>query len=130
MPTAVLSNGLRVANFSSPHPFKFVDGTEIPACSPERAKGLMLIADEKVGRVSITTPKGVVEVENIDLEFRLSDSVEKALLEAMNSRADIILVPFPVLRAMKDAGISIGRCRVIRVADRVTKAIHVDKFCV
>ena len=131
MPTIRLENGLTVANFSSPHPFLFTDGSKLPACAPERSKALMLIANEKVGVVDVTVKGGkTVAVQNIDLEFQLSTSVEEAMMEAMNSDADIILIPFPVMRAMKDAGISIGRCRVIRVADRVTKEIFTDKFCV
>jgi hypothetical protein len=34
----ILSNGKRVANFSSPHEFKFVDGTILPAVSNEDAE--------------------------------------------------------------------------------------------
>ncbi len=47
----------------------------------------------------------------------------------MREDIDVVLVPFPVMTALKDAGISIGKARVIRVADRVTKMIHIDRFC-
>jgi len=131
MPTVRLENGLLVANFSSPHEFLFTDGSKLPACSSERARDLMLIADEKVSVTSVVVKGGrTVEVQNIDLEFRLSPKVEEALLKANQGDADIILVPFPVMRALKDERIGIGRCRVIRVADRVTKEIFTDKFCV
>ena len=43
---------------------------------------------------------------------------------------DIILVPFMLLSAMSEAGLNRGKCRVIRVADRVTKEIYPDKFCI
>ena len=42
-PTAILSNGVGVANFSSPHPFNFTDGTVLDRCDSERvAAGLSL----------------------------------------------------------------------------------------
>ena len=35
-----LSNGKKVANFSSPHPFTFTDGSVIPAVSNEESERL------------------------------------------------------------------------------------------
>lgn len=36
MPIVTLSNGIRVGNFSSNHPFEFEDGTILPACKSDR----------------------------------------------------------------------------------------------
>jgi len=128
MPVVTLQNGLQVGNFSSPHPFLFVDGTSLEACSDERARALMLHAEE-VTTNGVALPGGG-HVQDIDLEFRLSEEVRVALEEAQAADCDVVLVPFPVIRAMKEAGMEIGKCRVIRVADRVTKAIFTDRFCV
>jgi hypothetical protein len=123
IPTVKLSNGLVVGNFSSPHAFVFEDGSNLSPCPPERARACMLHA------VEVESPgiKGTVDIE---LSFKLTSSVrdELALAQALPG-IDIILVPLPVMKAMADAGMPIGKCRTIRVADRVTKAIHINRFC-
>lgn len=123
MPTVVLSSGLCVANFSSPHPFNFVDGTILEACSSERAKGLMLESHEQ-------QVPGIKGTTDIQLTWGLSASVSQALAAAeADESVDVVLVPFPVMTALKEAGRPIGKARVIRCADRITKAIFTDKFC-
>lgn len=123
VPVVTLSTGVRVANFSSPHSFTFTDGRVLAACRPERARELMLESREIVHRGA--------EWNDVELEFLLSPSVGDAvsLLEA-DSSVDVILVPLPVLQALKYAGRGIGKCRTCRVADRVTKTIHHDRFCI
>ena len=122
IPVVTLQNGIRVANFSSPHAFNFDDGTILPACSPERAKSLMLESTEREilrGRWT-----------DIELEFSLSDSVRQAVKELeLRTDIDIILVPLPVLQALEKAECYTQKCRVVRVADRVNKTIYSDKFC-
>jgi len=124
MPIVVLENGVRIANFSSPHSFKFDDGIELPGCSKERATRLMLRSEE------IEVP-GVREgVVDIDLQFRMSDVVEAAILEAnQDGSVDVVLVPFPVMTCWKSSGRDIGKMRCVRIADRVTKVAHSGKFC-
>ncbi len=123
VPVVTLSNGLRVANFSSPHSFAFVDGRVLPACSKERAERLML------GALEHEEP-GIKGTTDIVLEWAMSLSVEQelAVLQARRD-IDVILVPLPVMTVVKDLELPIGKCRVIRVADRVTKTIHIDRFC-
>lgn len=127
-PTVTLSNGVVVANFSSPHPFTFVDGTVLPACEPEVARSLMLDAEE------IETP-GVKGTTDLELTFKLSEAVYQSLVEFMNAdKVDIVLVPLPVLQAVKNSDVAwkeviLDFIRCVRVADRVTKAIHIDRFC-
>jgi len=122
-PVITLSNGLRVANMSSPHPFNFTTGEVLPACSPEEANRL------KLESVEVETP-GIKGTIDISLRWRLSPAVAEhlAALEA-DPGVDVVLVPFPVMTALKEAGCPIGKCRVIRSADRVTKAIYPDRFC-
>lgn len=123
VPKVSLSNGLRVANFSSPHPFTFEDGSVLEACSAERAKTLML------GSIEVETPNRGGWTD-IGLEWELSAAVEDALIELeQDDEVDIVLVPFPVMTALKEAGRDVGKARVIRVRDRVTKEIHIDRFC-
>ena len=124
MPTATLSNGLVVANFSSPHQFNFEDGTILGACSPNRAKALMLESSEK----ETYNAGGWTDIQ---LQFKMSKVIMEAIV---NSRCamgiDIILVPFPVMEALKLENLPVGKMRVIRVKNRVTKEIFCDRFCV
>lgn len=119
-----LKNGLAIANMSSPHPFTFTTGEVLPACSAEDAQKFKLEA------IEVEYP-GVKGTTDISLQWRITPEV-RSLLEELNALPgiDIVLVPFPVMTAMKEAGIPIGKCRVIRVADRVSKAIFPDKFCI
>lgn len=132
MPTIVLGNGLKVANFSSPHTFTFDTGEVLPACSSERAESLMLKATE----VEITHPKWV----DIDLNFEMSpaiaDAHTQACLQAVEEGIDIVLVPFPVMKVFRESlysrpeDIMKSPFRVIRSADRVTKSIYSSRFCI
>jgi hypothetical protein len=129
-PTVKLSNGLVVGNFSSPHEFKFVTGEVLAGCSPEHSRMGSLESKE----IESVHPKGWTDIE---LKFFLSGDVER-LLHAAHAmgEVDIWLVPFPVLEAVKRDQDSPfhpangGKIRVIRNADRVTKAIYPDRFCV
>lgn len=133
MPIITLSNGLRVANFSSPHPFRFTDGSELPECSPERARVSKLQAHE------VETDRGLWT--DIDLEFTMSNEclalLEDAMMEYRFGRVDVVIVPFAVLNALKAKdprnwlayGPRHHPFRTIRCADRVTKLNHHDRFC-
>jgi hypothetical protein len=119
-----LKNGIRIANFSSPHPFRFVTGEVLPPCSDVRANGMALNPVE----TESANPGGW---KDVSLRFELTPQVTMGLdqLEA-NEEMDVILVPFPVMEALKRAGRAVGKCRVIRTANRVTKEIHSDVFCI
>lgn len=120
--TTTLTNGLKVMNFSSPHPFIFTDGSVLPAVDATTARALMLDA------VEIEMPNG--NWTDIELVFKLNNAVQVAVEQAQASDADIVLVPLPVLSAVKAAGLPVGKLRVCRVADRVNKTICVDRFCI
>jgi len=123
VPRATLSNGVNVANFSSPHTFTFTDGTVLGACHPDRANWLMLISEE------IESP-GIKGTTDIELTFAMSEDVRQALdgLQKIEG-IDIIVIPLPVMLAMTAAGMPLGKCRSIRMADRITKAVHTDRWC-
>jgi len=101
----------------------FEDGTVLSACSAERCKrgGLQTREVEK------PTAIGTIDIE---LQFRMSENVIEMLAEAQRSSADIVIVPFPVLDCLKRAGIPLGKCRVIRMVDRINKIASSKKFCI
>ena len=73
---------------------------------------------------------GLKGTTDIVLEWAMSVAVEAALSELeADPEIDLIVVPLPVLTVLKDFDRPIGKARVIRVADRVTKAIHIDRWC-
>ena len=131
-PVVTLSTGVRVANFSSPHSFNFDDGSVLPACSAERSAALSLSTEEVVEKSACG------RWNDIRLRFMMSESVFRELKEmSSNESVDIILVPFPVMEAIKVCNSTsrrsnsfLNKARVVRVADRVTKAACHDKFCV
>ena len=133
MPIVTLSNGLRVANFSSPHSFEFEDGTVLPACEEERAK------ETQLNKVERETPHAVLEgVVDVSLVFEMSDVCRAALEEAEalaeKGDVDIILVPFPVREALcRERGVASlagTPFRVILTKDRVTRTVFTSRFCV
>jgi hypothetical protein len=75
---------------------------------------------------------------DIMLCFEMSPAVGEELLRlARRSEVDIILVPLSVMeatkRAVEEDGCwqpALAKIRVYRMADRVTKTIHPDRFCV
>lgn len=124
-PIITLHNGVRIVNFSSPHPFNFVTGEILPGCSSERANHLMLQAEERL----VSNGGGW---KDMILKFNMSKNVWDELSKLNNdSNIDIILVPLPVMQAWKTANSNItGKLRTCRVADRVSKKIYSDIFCI
>jgi hypothetical protein len=135
MPTTTFASGLRVANFSSPHSFRFTDGSELAACSVERANL------SKLDAVEVEIPNdGWIDIR---LDFRLNPGILAMLKEAYdlwaNGGVDVVITPFPVISAMKASPDLLGfdpndpeahPFRTIRTADRVTKVNHSDRFCI
>jgi len=124
--SCILSNGLKVVNFSSPHPFTFDTGEILPACHKEWVNKMSLDITETEepwnGSHSITDVKLHVSIPKYVLGV-----LER--LEA-NGDIDVVIIPFMLLQALKDSGHSYKKCRVIRLVDRVTKIIHSNKFCI
>ena len=122
-PVLTLENGIRVANFSSPHAFTFVSGETLPACSPERCRRLSAVPQE----VEVSNPRGWTDIE---LSFELGPDV-RAELERLDSDDDIdvVIAPLPIVQAARSLGLG-RKARTVRMADRVTKVAHSDRFCV
>jgi hypothetical protein len=131
----ILTNGLRVANFSSPHPFNFEDGNILEACAPDRVKAGALNREEEVRPWGM---RGRDDVFAVVPKFSLSEQVWSLLVELENDNdVDIVLIPFPVLEALRNArgedGIpyldKVSKVGTICVKDRQTKEIFINRFC-
>ncbi len=123
-PKATLSNGLVVANLGSPHSFIFDDGTVLDAADDELVEKSKFeykeVEKEGIGGTTdlLLTPCMTVESALLIKEIQHDDSI------------DVVIVPRSFLEAMKSAGIKIGKCRTIRLADRKTKICCSNKFCI
>ena len=124
MPIVTTTEGLRIANFSSPHSFEFTDGTILPACEADRVENSSLTSVEE-------------EIDNgrwtdIRLRFEMNDEVKNLVTLALAlwyaGQVDIIIVPFPVLKALHITGDH--PFRTIRCADRTSKVNYHNKFCI
>lgn len=144
-PVVTLTNGLRVANFSSPHPFNFEDGSVLEACNPDRVKAGELKRQEDERAWGGLDRDDIVAVVP---KFSLSNSVWELLVELENDKnVDIVLVPFPVLEVLRscrsfkmdllgdldDIEVTLldklSKVGTICVKDRTTKAIFINRFC-
>lgn len=120
-----LSNGLRVANFSSPHEFKFTDGSVLPARSPEEAEAWKVNFHEEVD-----------EDGDIKLSFSLSQDVYDQIFhwESMREEGlvDYVFCPLPMITALKESGFNIKSSpfRSVRIEDRINKLVSIDKRCI
>lgn len=129
MPTATLTTGLVVGNFSSPHSFTFEDGTVLAGCSAERCKALSLAEVE--AESPFPGKAGERGVIAITPRFTLTDVVRQELLQAhADIQGGVVLVSFPTLSALKAEGVldqylAVGTIK----ADRTTKLVSTTKFC-
>jgi len=158
-PVVTLSNGLRVANFSSPHPFNFEDGSVLEACQPDRVAAGALEREEETRPWGMWDRDDIVAVvpyrsrpgaaacrpmwDRDDIvavvpKFSLSEQVWNLLVDLeKDNGVDIVLIPFPVLEALRNARREDGRqllqeltkVGTICVKDRQTKEIHINRFC-
>jgi hypothetical protein len=127
-PVITLKNGINIANFSSPHPFNFITGEILPACEDKWSNRMKLDIEE----IEHSDPEGFgIEWVDVELKISIPKHVREALYILMHyDDIDIILVPHMVLQAMKNHSMITDKCRVIRCADRITKEIYSDKFCI
>jgi hypothetical protein len=119
-----LTNGKRVANFSSPHPFTFEDGSVLPAVSDEEANALAINFIEKdLGN------------GDIELEFKIPVTVWDKVHYWRNlwhtGEVDIVFCPLPMIISMKEAGYSVQTSpfRAVRMEDRIKKLVSIHKQC-
>lgn len=125
-----LSNGKKVANFSSPHPFKFTDGSMLEQQSNDTAEELKVDF--------IETELG--DNGDIELDFSLSINVKNAMEHWMNlwvtKQVDVVFCPLPMITAIKQSTwygphwIKESPFRSIRIEDRINKLVSISKQCI
>jgi len=127
MEIITLSNGKRVANFSSPHPFAFEDGSILKAIDNSESERLKIIFIEE------ELPGG-----DIKLSFKLSDDVKREMIVFydlwFNNELEVVFCPLPMIVAIKE---EMGEnylinspFRSIRVEDRIQKLVSIHKQCI
>jgi len=125
MEIITLSNGKKVANFSSPHPFTFEDGTVLPAVSDELSLMLSIKFIEKVD-----------ELGDVELSFESTKEVEDMISSWMweynTNMVDVVFCPLPMITMLKEKGFDIKKSpfRSVRMEDRIKKLVSIDKQCV
>lgn len=127
-PIVTLTNGKKVANFSSPHEFRFTDGTVLPAHDADTANALKIEFIE-----TELNDKG-----DIMLEFELTEKVRDAIVRYAFlyelKAVDVVFCPLPMITALKDTygGIWVlnSPFRAVRIEDRVNKLVSIDKQCI
>jgi hypothetical protein len=126
MDVVMLSNGKNVANFSSPHPFTFEDGTVLPARSNEEAQKL------KVNFIEHKDPDAI-EGYSVDMQltFELSNAVREQMkqweLIWLEGHVDVVFCPLPMIKALRaiDYDVKASPFRCIRMMDRVKKTLSI-----
>ena len=136
-PVVKLTTGLRVANFSSAHAFTFDDGTVLPACSKERSDLLSLPQDnferEWEGPISMDTGLGreARKLRAVVPRFKLSQHLLEELEQIeVYGDVEVILIPFPMLQALKDADLlrKFRKVGTVIMTDRVAKKASCWEF--
>lgn len=132
-PIIILKNGLRIINFSSPHEFIFTDDSILSAQSDSNAEKLKVEFKETI---TVTEINGV-QVENVSLDFELTDIVRSMLyllgLSNIKDQFDICIIPLPMLTAMKkDLPFNVCNSpfRSVRMNNRLEKRVEVSRFCI
>ncbi len=126
-----LKNGVRVANFSSPHNYTFEDGSKLAKVDMREAGLFKVHFREKV-------VKDVRDISGIEMDFMLS----KALLSRMNmweqlyndKKVDVVFCSLPLLTAIKKV-IDVSELRKmpfrgVRTKDRTKKVLLTDRFVI
>ena len=126
-----LSNGIKIANFSSPHKYTFEDGTIMASCDKREAALFKVHFKEKL-------IKDIRDIAGIEMDFMLS----KALLSRMNmwdrlyneKKVDIVMCSLPLLTAIKKI-VDVDELRKmpfrgVRTKDRTKKLILIEKFVI
>jgi hypothetical protein len=130
-PAVTLENGVRVANFSSPHAFNFTDGSVLPACDEARSRALSMDRNDEetpwTGPLfGVTAP-----IQQVKPKFVLNAATLLELEAAQQTwDVDIVLVPFPLLSALEQNGLleKFSKIATVIMADRITKNASIDKF--
>lgn len=125
MQVITLTNGKKVANFSSPHPFTFTDGTVLPA-----------VSDDMADYLKVTFIEHIDDNGDTSLTFALSSQVRNHMTTCTNAwvkgKVDVVFCPLPMITAMHDKGYNVKNSpfRAVRIEDRIKKLISIDKQCI
>jgi hypothetical protein len=121
-----LSNGKKVANFSSPHPFTFTDGTVLPAVSPEEAE-----------RLKVTFIEDVSDNGDVKLSFDLSEAIFISInqwidLYSLQHAVDVVFCPLPMITVLNERWGNVLNTpfRAVRIEDRNQKLVSITKQCI
>jgi hypothetical protein len=124
MKMVTLSNGKRVGNFSSPHPFTFEDNTVLPAVSKEEAEQLSItFIEEDMGN------------GDIKLTFDLPDRIDKEMYFWYKlwkeGSIDVVFCPLPMISCLHSIGYDVKNSpfRSIRITNRISKLASITKQC-
>jgi hypothetical protein len=123
-----LSNGKKVGNFSSPHPFTFTDGSVLNAVSKEESERL------KVTFIESIVPDGMDG--DIELDFELDNSVlfEMSHWQDLFQQdlVNVVFCPLPMITALKQKGYDLinSPFRTVRMASRTDKRVSIDYQCI
>jgi len=120
-----LVNGLTVINFSSPHVFKFDDGSVLPACDKGWSDRYSLDKSD----ISVKSACGRFDVASVS--FGMYKDTRNMLISACKS-ADIVIIPLPMLDIVLDNGFRFDKCQnayTCFLVDRVNKIVSSTKFC-
>lgn len=121
-PRITLSNGKRVANFSSPHPFTFTDGSVLPPVTESEANLLKVNFIETV----------VNDMGDMLLDFTLSKDVKKEMEywqeQYKLGLIDVVFCPLPMIQAIALSGyqVEVTPFRTVRMKDRIKKLVSID----
>ena len=137
-----LSNGLKVGNFSSPHPFTFEDGSVIPAVNDIDSQRLKIDFNETIIENEMARGFDTDIFKTISLSFGLSDAVEEEMDKWYKlwqvRKVDIVLCCLPMIQRLNELEminqetycVLNSPFRAIRIKDRIKKLISIDTFTI
>jgi hypothetical protein len=125
-----LSNGKLVANFSSPHEFKFEDGSYLNAVSAEKAEKLAVKFIEDINPFN----------GDVSLRFELTEEIIEEMEFWQNLKnkghVDVVFCPLPMIVAIKEK-FGMGEewllqspFRSVRIENRIEKLVSISKQCI
>lgn len=126
MKIVTLSNGKRVGNFSSPHPFTFTDGNVLPAV--DEKKSILL---------SVSFLEFLHSNGDVSLGFALPLPVweEMRRWREMHDQGlvDVVFCPLPMITSLKEQyeyKLKESPFRTVRIEDRINKLVSIEKQCI
>lgn len=121
MNIVTLTNGLKVGNFSSPHPFTFVDGTVLDAVYDKESKRLSMKVEE------------IQKEHTVRVLFSLTTEIFDEMDKWLQEDVDVVIIPLPMLQALhrkySESELYKWPFRTVRMEDRINKLAAIDKFC-